>query len=99
MHARSADMAAREKLQLLPDKDAEPGRYAADLAAVKGIQSASHQANIPGVWDAHQVSSIYFWIASKIVALRDVGTFTFILLPDRLFANTNALSSPFKHLI
>lgn len=60
MQARLADITAREKLQPLPDKDAEPGRYAAELAAVKGVQSASHQANIPGVWDAHQVSSYFY---------------------------------------
>lgn len=54
-HASIAKAAARDQLQRLPDSDAEPGRYAAQLAAVQGVQGGDAQANIPGVWDAHRV--------------------------------------------
>lgn len=55
VHASTAEAEARAQLQRLPDADAEPGRYAAQLAAVQGVQGGDGQANVPGVWDAHRV--------------------------------------------
>ena len=51
----AAEAVARGELQRLPDADAEPGRYAAQMAAVPGVQGGDDQANVPGVWDAHKV--------------------------------------------